>query len=925
MKTRHLSAIFVALSCYLACAEDVYYHVPLTSLTFTEGKLPTETAYTGTAWQMADSMQPYAVLDGPGEVFVGGETVFRWTQPGQAYRNSFLAVCAPKGAAPTGRLFVPKTDLSGMVALKFKLEPGADKSEARRQFFQAKEQYYRQLRQRDIPGGAWFRHQEVEAAKALGGNANPMPNQPPFNPRRPHAWEDSYDSSYDLFSGGRALSENLQLDRALVSGRSNATLVPITNLAGITVREMDWKALLQPDKPALDPLAAHIPFDQHALFFSSFDSMSRWIDEADRDGTPVLQMFEPRAEDANSRGRYQKQLCLELNELSRLLGPKLIASAAFTGSDPYLRTGSDVGVLYETASPGTLLTLLQARQAAAQKANPAAKAVKGECAGVSYTGVVSEDRTISAYVAAVSNVVFVSNSRVQLERLINVAKGNVPTLAAQDEYIYFRQKYPRGDAAETGFLVLSDATIRRWCGPQWRIANARRTRAAATLCELQAAHLDQLAAGKVQTGCVATNQPDLGDVFLTDNGVFSPRYGTLAFLTPIIEMPIAQVTQAECDGYNRWRDGYQQNWSQVFDPIAIRFCMSAQRLSAEVTVAPLIAGSEYRQFISLSSGARIAPGAGDPHPESLLHLAFALNAQSEPIKESGNFLVNFSPTLRANPLGWLGQCLALYADQDPFWNDLEKASNSSEFMKTNYWRLPLALYCEVKSPLGVTAFLTSARAFIEQTAPHMTVWENLDYKDQAYVKIKPTEQVQGEEGLTNLCVYYAVTPHSLLLTLSEPVLKRALDRQRAQLADKQPPKSNWLGSNVCFQVDQSFVPILESLFRDQFRPAQQRLAWNNLPILNEWRRRYPQQDPVKLHEQFWNTTLLCPGGGHYVWNDQWQTMESTVYGHPAQPKSGPEKMLPVANVKSANLGLTFENQGLSAKAILERSLPNSGH
>jgi len=70
------------------------------------------------------------------------------------------------------------------------------------------------------------------------------------------------------------------------------------------------------------PAGRPYPFDQHALFFSSFDAMSRWIDEADQDGTPVLQMFEPRAEDANSRGRYQKQLCLELNALSRLIGPQ---------------------------------------------------------------------------------------------------------------------------------------------------------------------------------------------------------------------------------------------------------------------------------------------------------------------------------------------------------------------------------------------------------------------------------------------------------------------------------------------------------------------------------------------------------------------------------------------------------------------------
>jgi hypothetical protein len=149
-----------------------------------------------------------------------------------------------------------------------------------------------------------------------------------------------------------------------------------------------------------------------------------------------------------------------------------------------------------------------------------------------------------------------------------------------------------------------------------------------------------------------------------------------------------------------------------------------------------------------------------------------------------------------------------------------------------------------------------------------------------------------------------------------------LDRQHDQLDPKQVSITNtvpWLGTNLCLRINQSFVPALEALFREEFRPAQQRLAWNNIPILNEWKRRYPNQDPVKLHEQFWQTKLVCPGGGQYAWNDQWQTMESTVYGHPAQPKKGPENILPIANITSANLGISFENQGLSAKAVLERT------
>jgi len=42
-----------------------------------------------------------------------------------------------------------------------------------------------------------------------------------------------------------------------------------------------------------------------------------------------------------------------------------------------------------------------------------------------------------------------------------------------------------------------------------------------------------------------------------------------------------------------------------------------------------------------------------------------------------------------------------------------------------------------------------------------------------------------------------------------------------------------------------------------------------------------------LHEKLWGVRLTCPGGGKFVWNDQWQTMESTVYGSPGNPRPGP--------------------------------------
>ena len=104
----------------------------------------------------------------------------------------------------------------------------------------------------------------------------------------------------------------------------------------------------------------------------------------------------------------------------------------------------------------------------------------------------------------------VTNSTCQLQQLAAVRSGKAKSLAALPEYKFFRMRYPRGDAEESAFIFLSDATIRRWCGPRWRIADSRRTRARAVLAELQASQLDALVRHKVEPGPIHTDLPILG-------------------------------------------------------------------------------------------------------------------------------------------------------------------------------------------------------------------------------------------------------------------------------------------------------------------------------------------------------------------------------------------------------------------------------
>lgn len=128
-----------------------------------------------------------------------------------------------------------------------------------------------------------------------------------------------------------------------------------------------------------------------------------------------------------------------------------------------------------------------------------------------------------------------------------------------------------------------------------------------------------------------------------------------------------------------------------------------------------------------------------------------------------------------------------------------------------------------------------------------------------------------------------------------------------------------LGESMCVQIDKTILDLLKVASTTEYQATMQRRTFANLPILNEWKRLYPEQDPVAIHKELWQRTLLCPGGGKYVWNDQWKTMESTVYGHPAAMKQGPSFPAALEGLSSGNFGITFENDGLRARVVLDRT------
>src|SRR2546423_9069920 len=120
-------------------------------------------------------------------------------------------------------------------------------------------------------------------------------------------------------------------------------------------------------------------------------------------------------------------------------------------------------------------------------------------------------------------------------------------------------------------------------------------------------------------------------------------------------------------------------------------------------------------------------------------------------------------------------------------------------------------------------------------------------------------------------------------------MKRALDRQAAREAGDGGGEGclrlsplPWLGDNYCLQMDgPGMAKILSGVIGRSFTSEMQRRAWASLPILNEWKRRFPDLDPVQVHERLWQVRLIDPSGtsnSGYAWNESLQTMQSTVYG-----------------------------------------------
>ena len=787
---------------------------------------------------------------------------------------------------------------------------------------------YKWLQELGVPGTAWFRHQVTKDNIRLAQiRKEPKPSTHTHNSRaiiRPTR-NTELENSMDLFSGGRAISENLQLNRELrLSSDEQNRTIPVSSVAGITIDEIPWKEWMKGEKPLLDPISSILPHDQHALIFPSYSSMLEVMDQANERGTPFLRVSEDRAESARSKEKYSEQLCLPSDELSRILGPKLISSVAITGSDPFIRTGTCFTVIFEARQKQSLLSALALRRMEAHKKNDDSGMVSGkipQSKTSNYQGLTTKDRSIRSFVSSFDNFVVVTNSIDQLTQIAKVFEQKNKSLGSLEEYHFFRQRYPiTPESSEDAFLIITDSTIRRWCGPEWRIGASRRTRAAAAIAELQA---------RKESGAPLNTKefPELGKVSFINGLVQSTKFGNLAFLKSVNELNIKKITPAEKKAYEFFRDRYQSHWSKYFDPICAQLSIDNGKIKGDLSILPLIGGTDYRQMIQMVGEVKLDSESGDPHPETVLHWVSAIDMNSPRFQQASNFAAIMAPSLGAGAFSWVGESFSFYLDNSLFFKDMQKAflqdgiKGLEDFSEKNFGRIPLGVNVEVRNPFKLTAFLAGLRAWIEQTSPGMTIWSSHSHKGQGYVKIAPGKGLEDrliKEGSAPIALYYVPSPKLLTISLSENIIQKAIERTLLQREENSTlPKAKWDGMSTAFHASRPIPSLFDLSMGQNVINGLQRKSWNNLHALNEWRIHLKKKDSLKYHQKVWHTDLLCPGGGEYQWNKKFQTYESTVFGHPANPKS-PKNFSLFGKWKAVDFGLSFENDGLRVRANLEK-------
>lgn len=777
--------------------------------------------------------------------------------------------------------------------------------------------------------------------------------------------EEEIARQYEITTGADAIAESLQLRRM----RQQAFRDPgprklaVDKVTGIDIAEHPWEKMMAGKKPADESLARLVPHDQYYLAFKNIRKFIELSELLDQWGTNAVRAFEVTSRDYRLKERYEKQLCLRSTWLGKTLGPALLRGVAMTGSDPYLREGTDVSIIFHVTNKPLFLGAVERfiREARMEFRNQL-REDRTDYQGVTIESHVTPLREVSLHRATLGDFVVYSNSPAGVRRIIDTHQGKRKSLANGLDFQYMRTVFRADDAGEDGFVFLSDPFIRNLVGPATRIKEKRRLEAITSMYMLNYAALwNAWETGKLP----ATRQDLLAAACLKPEEVYDPdgkdiawnpkpaqavseTYNTIHFATPLVELPIDLVTEQEARDYERFRLEYLGLWRQYFDPIGMRVALRGEQVKLDTYILPLIKSSTYNQLRDRTGAGTTVLDTARMPGDTLVQFLMHINPTAPERRELLSLLANVGGKVPGTE--WLGDWLMIRLQDGEALAKLamllmqaqQEGTRPPEREATKLlFQVPVTVGLHIKNPLVFAGVLTGLKTMVKSVLPNGVTWEPMEpaYKGVSIVRIQATREGVanfmnvGEEKDPFLpAIYYVLSDGGgFYASLTESAIKQIIDIDDsvARKEGKAPVKGEKVDVNNALYVSPEAAKHMGGVIRAYLEAETRKRALDNEPLLYLFYRAglaTPETPAAELQEtarRFLGYVPVSPDGADYRYDPATDEVKNSRHGTLRQPKANldlaagsPVETL-LQQLRTIRADLRFREDGIHTTITLE--------
>ncbi len=366
-----------------------------------------------------------------------------------------------------------------------------------------------------------------------------------------------------------------------------------------------WKQGTYPaiaEDSAVEPLASRVPPECFYIRYGSFQNFIWFRDLMDEYGGDLSRMITLRGVNDQSSQRLESQLNLAFTELSRLLGPTIIADQALIGRDLFFSEGGTFGVIMQSKNAFLLRTSLNADRSQRADSDPDVTLADVKIGGRTVSLLSSPDNRVRSFMAEDGEYFLFTNSEYLVRRFHEVGESG-QSLASSDAFRLSRQLMPL-DRNDTIFAYFLPQMLQGLVSPQYMIEMRRRLHATSDIALVHLARIACAAHGKnvqgiddlVDAGFLPSGfgrRSDGSGTVAVGNSVIDTRRGVRGTFLPIADVEIDAVSQQEFDWYSSIATEYSERFAEI-DPIMIGVQREAvgennkiERLTVHAEIAPL--------------------------------------------------------------------------------------------------------------------------------------------------------------------------------------------------------------------------------------------------------------------------------------------------------------------------------------------------